>query len=178
MNLEKWGGRGLPPEAARVFEPDPARPELSAADIARLLGKRRPAIHYQVKYLAELGLLEPAGKRGSGRREQVLFRTPGRPMGVVFRRGDPDNVRLTIAYVKSLLQRARRVISKAFESPRVRTRGERRNTHATQITCRLDGEQLKAVNRCIEELRSLCSPETLEADGELFLVTVTLSPIE
>lgn len=151
---------------------------LSVAEIAESLGKRRPAVHYQVNYLVELGLLFPAGTRGEGRKQEALFRTEGRLIAVVFDKDDPKNVELTVACVKRALGRAQRLLAKAFTWPGVRTRGPKRNTHSSQLTCRLDPDQLAEVNECLDRLRALCSPATLREEGELHLLTIALSPLE
>ncbi len=148
----------------------------SAADLSDLLGKHRPAIHYQIQRLLEVGLLEVAGTRGTGRNAETLYQTPGKSMDVVHQPDDPAVVELTIRYAKSLLQRAGRVLARAFAAPGARTSGRHRDTHANQITCRLNRSQLEAVNECIEQLYELCAPETLRDEGDLFLVTLTLSP--
>lgn len=151
---------------------------LSVAEVARHLGKRRPAVHYQVNHLLELGLLLPAGTRGEGRKSEALFKTPGRSIGVVFDAKDPKNVEFTVACVKRALSRAQRVIAQAFTWPGIKTKGPGRNTHSSQVTCRLDAKQLAEVNECIDRLHALCAPTTLQAEGDLYLFTLAVSPLQ
>lgn len=164
----------------------PARSELmvvagahgpvTAAELAQLLGKQRPAVHFQINILCELGLLVNVGTRGTGRGAEALFQTPGRSMEVVFDKDDPEIVELTVAYAKQVLQRAVRMVSKAFRRPDVKTRGGSRNAHVMRATCRLDAVQLKAVNHHIDELGRLCSAGTLKGSGDLFVVSLALAP--
>ncbi|MEM9166662.1 MAG: helix-turn-helix domain-containing protein [Planctomycetota bacterium] len=151
---------------------------MSCREIAAMLGKRRPAIHYQVNVLLETGLLVPAGTRGSGRDQVDLVRTPAREMRLSFDPSDDLVVAHMVTHVRLALQRAQRLLGRAFRSRQARTRGPHRDTRITQSTCRLNRDQLASVNRMIDALVAEASPTEADLDGTHYLLTVALAPLE
>lgn len=151
---------------------------MSCKEIAAMLGKRRPAVHYQVKHLVDVGLLIPAGKRGSGRSEVELFQTPARSMRLNFDPTDDASIERFCIYAKLSMQRIMRLLQRAFSSGTAITRGRGRNTIIAQSTCRLTAHQLGEVNRLINALVAEATPSEHQHQGGHYLLTVALAPME
>ncbi|MEM6672494.1 MAG: helix-turn-helix domain-containing protein [Planctomycetota bacterium] len=150
---------------------------VSCCEIAGVLGMRRPAVHYQVNRLLDVGLLLPAGERGDGRNRVALVKTPAREMSLRYAPGDRRKAEQITSYVKLALQRARRLLDRAFTSGRAVTRGSKRNTHVAQSTCRLTASQLARVNQLIDELVAEVAPRGADDEGAHHLLTIALAPI-
>lgn len=151
---------------------------MSCEEIASMLGKRRPAIHYQVNHLLGVGLLIPAGTRGKGRSEVDLVRTPARHMRLSFDAADPKNLASFERYAKLTMQRVTRLLQRAFASGVAVVRGQRRNTLIAQSTCRLTHDQLAEVNRLIDVLVAEATPREPRHEGAHYLLTVAIAPVE
>lgn len=149
----------------------------SVAEMARVTGQKRPAVHFHVRKLMEVGLLLEAGARGEGRRRQTLYKTPGTPVYAVYDRNDPANVELIAQYARNILSRAGRLLAAAFARGTRTPGGPRRETYATQRTSWLDAEGLAEVNALIEEIEGRMLPSSETSDRRLFSLTLTLSPV-
>ncbi|MEM1185896.1 MAG: helix-turn-helix domain-containing protein [Planctomycetota bacterium] len=151
---------------------------VSCEEIASMLGKRRPAIHYQVNHLLRVGLLVPAGTRGSGRSQVDLVRTPARQMRLNFDAADTQTRANFERYAKLAMQRVTRLLQRAFSSGSAVVRGQRRNTLIAQSTCRLTQDQLAEVNRLIDVLVAEATPRKPRHEGAHYLLTVAIAPVE
>ncbi len=149
----------------------------SVADLSRVTGRKRPALHFHVDKLVEVGLLIAAGDRGEGRSREVLYRTPGYPMYFVYDRNDPKNIEMTTRYSKNLLTQAQRFLAGAFRSTTIRTSGRRRDTYVTQMTSWLTATELAQVNKHINALHDIMRPRTAHEGKRIFRITLALSPL-
>jgi DNA-binding transcriptional ArsR family regulator len=149
----------------------------SVSDLARHLGAKRPVLHFHVRKLLDTGLLLEAGTRGEGQRRENLYRTPGTPMYVVYDRDDPENVAITTQYARNILARAQRLLAQAFESGRICTGGDGRDTYAAQLTAWLTDEELATVNELIEQLHEVMKPSEPSDAKRLHTLTLALAPI-
>ncbi len=149
----------------------------SIRELADVMSQKRPVLHYHVDKLVAVGLLIPAGERGTGRRRQQLYSAPGKQVFIVYDRDDPRNVDLTTRYTKNLFTRAYRLLSRAFSSGTVQTSGPERDTYATQMTAWLAKEELVAVNKLIAELHSRLQPTKSSKNKRLYSLTLGLSPL-
>lgn len=149
----------------------------SVGDMARLLGAKRPVLHFHVGKLLEVGLLQEAGTRGEGRRRAQLYRTPGAPIYVVYDRDDPCNVEITSQYARNMLARAQRLLAQAFASGKATTNGPDRDTYAAQLTAWLSNEEIAEVNGLIERLHEIMRPAETIAGKQLLSLTLGLAPL-
>ena len=149
----------------------------SVGDVARLLGAKRPAIHFHMRKLVRVGLLIEAGTRGEGRKRETLYRTPGFPIYVIYDRDDPQKVAITSMYVRNMLARSQRLLAQSFESGKFTTNGPLRDTYATQLTAWLSGDDLIELNRLLEKLTELLRPSEAIEGKKLHCLTLGLSPL-
>jgi hypothetical protein len=150
----------------------------SIRELARYMGRKRPALHFHVARLMEVGLLLEAGDRGEGRRRESLYRTVGAPLYMVYDRDDPLNVDMTIRYSKNILSRAQRQLADSFSSTRAVTDGPERDTHATQMTAWLSKSELARLNKILGELGDLLKPSDKIEGRKLYSLTLGLAPID
>ena len=149
----------------------------SIRELARFMDRKRPVLHFHVSKLVEVGLLLEAEARGEGRRREMLYRTLGAPLYVVYDRDDPFNVEMTIRYSKNILARAQRQLAASFSSGTAVTDGKGRDTHATQMTAWLSKSELTRANRLIQELQELMQPTEKITGKRLFSLTLGLAPM-
>jgi hypothetical protein len=149
----------------------------SIRDLARIMDRKRPLLHFHVARLVDVGLLSEAGERGEGTRREQLYRTLGGPLFVVYDRDDPFNVEMTVRYSKNVLARAQRQLAKSFSSGAAVTDGKSRDTHATQVTAWLSNSELARVNQLIDELQGLLKPSPKIEGKQLLSLTLGLAPL-
>ena len=149
----------------------------SIRQLARYMGRKRPALHFHVARLMEVGLLLEAGDRGEGRQREMLYRTVGAPIYMLYDREDPLNVDMTIRYSKNILSRAQRQLASSFSSGRAVTDGPERDTHATQMTAWLTKSELARLNKTIAKLDDLLKPSDKIEGRELYSLTLGLAPV-
>ena len=149
----------------------------STRDLARLMDRKRPVLHFHVSKLVDVGLLSKAGERGEGRRRELLYRTRGGRLYVVYDRDDPLNVEMTVRYSRNILSRAQRQLADSVSSGTATTDEKTRDTHATQMTAWLSSSELAQVNRKIEELNELLKPSQEIEGKQLISLTIGLAPL-
>lgn len=149
----------------------------SVGELARVLGRKRPVVHFHVDKLVDAKLLVKCGERGVGRRRETLYRTPGSPVFVVYDRDDPRNVELTARYSRNMLSRATKLLERALRSRSICTAGPQRDTYVAQMTTWLSDQELAEVNRLIEELHTRLRPSSETEGKKLCSFALVLAPL-
>lgn len=172
------------PEELRALE-SPARLQIvdtvaalgpsSVADVARHLGAKRESLYFHLKKLEEVGLLRVVGERGSGRRSEALYDTPGREIAVPHRPGDEASAESHARISAANLRLTIRELSGAFRS-NARVDGPRRKLHVSRMKGWLDPDDLEDANRLLGELQALFAKGRRRPRASLFTLTTALLP--
>lgn len=149
----------------------------SVGELARLLGRKRPVLHFHVDKLVGVKLLVRCGERGTGRQRETLYRTPGTPVFVVYDRDDPRNVELTARYSRNMLSHTTRLLARALRSRSIRTSGPHRDTYVAQMTAWLSDSELAEVNKLIERLHARLRPSPKTEGKKLCSFVLALTPL-
>jgi len=152
----------------------------SIRELAEMLGRKAPALTYHVRLLEERGLLLEAGTRGEGRSREVVYRVPGQPFLVGL--DDPSDARkvdLIGRYTRNMLRRAERALLRALPRGRRGLWREGPPPFALrQHTCWVNAEKLERIREHVAAIAELTEPSPPGDDEHLFLVTVTISPLD
>lgn len=164
-------------DAVRVLGP------CSVAEVADLLGRTADSLYYHVRKLVEVGLLIPSGTRETARRDETLYRTPGRRMRLPHDPKDGELTELRLKAFAALLRLTERDHRAAFEKGLAKITGPRRNLVNARIKGWLNDEQLAEVHEHIDRILDIFhegagTGADEDERGNLHAVTVFLTPIE
>ena len=124
----------------------------SVREMARLMGRRPDSLYYHVHKLVAAGLLEEKGVRGSGRRAEVVYDVPGRPLYLDYDPHDDDNVNGVSRVVASMLRSTLRDFRSGFKPGLAIVEGEGRNLWAARMKSWLSDDDMIELNRLLMEI--------------------------
>jgi DNA-binding transcriptional ArsR family regulator len=133
---------------------------LSVAQLARLLERPAPLVHYHVGLLREAGLVRLAGRQAAGRRGEALFALAAPHFAVAGRPGDALAMRAALRTLGVTLRLAQREAARALRSGQVRPRGRERNVFARRLRAALSPEARARLNRLLDEIEALFTRES------------------
>ena len=149
---------------------------VSVAELAAALGRPADALYFHLRALSRVGLVRPAGHRGTGRRQEALFRTVARELWLEYTPRTRSHHRRISAIVGSMLRLGMRDFDGALARSDVIVSGARRELWALRQIGRLSLPQVAEVNRSIAGLkRSVSAPGRR---GRLYAVTILLTPLD
>jgi len=154
-------------DAAEVLGP------CSIADLAAALGRPADGLYYHVRLLMRVGLLVEAGRRAAGRRQEVLLRTPGRPMRL---KAAIDQAQSLSEINRAMMRLGARDFRRAIESPEARTIGPARNVYSGRTTGRLTPAQVRRIGVLIRQIQEEFAREPAPG-ARLHAVTLMLVPL-
>ena len=149
---------------------------VSVAELAAALGRPADALYFHLRALSRVGLVRPAGHRGTGRRQEALFRTVARELWLEYTPRTPSHHRRLSAIVGSMLRLGMRDFDRALARSGVTVSGARRELWALRTIGRLSLPQVAEVNRSIASLKRSVSARGRR--GRLYAVTILLTPLD
>lgn len=147
----------------------------SVTELGRLLQRPADGLYYHLRELQRVGLVQPAGTRLRGGREEALFRTADQEPAVHHDPSPGGNSPAVSAIVASMLRLGIRDFRKAAALGHVRTEGARRDLWALRVTGWLSPTELTAVNRRMRALRDAFGKR--HGTGQLYSITILLTPL-
>ncbi|QDU68257.1 winged helix-turn-helix domain-containing protein [Engelhardtia mirabilis] len=181
----------LGPQAVAEFF-KPARLELydclqacgpaSVADLAVRLGRPADALYYHLRKLEQLGVLERLKDRAAGEgeagRNGAIYAATSRSVVMRLDPGSAASRRAWLQGAQAVHRMGSRNVESALESGSVRTEGPDRNLTVQRVRARLGPDELREVNRLLDELSSLLRGHSNNAEGQVHALTLTLCPLE
>lgn len=149
---------------------------VSVAELAATLGRPADALYFHLHRLTQSGLVQQAGYRSRGNRQEALYRTAAPEMMIEYKPKKPSNRKAVSAIVASMLRLGARDFSRALQREGVIVSGAHRELWALRKASRLSLRQLADVNRVIQRLTSAMARPA--ASGQLYAVTVMLTPLD
>ncbi|MEM9084040.1 MAG: helix-turn-helix domain-containing protein [Planctomycetota bacterium] len=153
----------------------------SIAEIAEVLGKPADSLYYHVRVLLKVGLLKQVGIRKGSRRDEALYDLPGRPLRFRFDPKDEMSAKLLIDSAGASLRLTERNLKSAVNSKRGTYSGPQRSVFCTRLRRPLSEAELESVNEhlnAIEEILNRPVDEQAASDGEIYAVTLAMTPID
>jgi predicted transcriptional regulator len=147
----------------------------SVAELAATLGRPPDALYYHLRILLRAGLVENAGNRKTGRRQEALFRAIARDLRIDYDLARRSQEKTLTAVVGSMLRLGIRDFRHAIRNESVIVSGKHRELWATRKTGWLTKSDLHGILESIERLgRSVARPS---GRGQLYGVTILLTPL-
>ncbi|HET7251814.1 MAG TPA: helix-turn-helix domain-containing protein [Gemmatimonadales bacterium] len=147
---------------------------VSIAEVAAVLGRPADGLYYHVRALQRVGLVEAAGTRRGGVREEALFRAKAGQFAIRYPQAIAGRRAMT-AIVGAMLRLGARDFARALARGDVRVEGPQREVWALRTTGWLTPARLRDVNRHIAAL-SAAATQAGPA-GRLYAVTILLTPL-
>jgi hypothetical protein len=165
------------PVRQEILDKAQALGPFSIAELAHVVGRPADGLYYHVKALLAVGLLQPAGERGAGRRREALYQTPAPEDGLwlVYDPTDPANVGAVNGVVGGMLRLTERSFAAAFR-PGAVCAGPYRDLWAVRNEGWLTDDELREVNRTLARLRELFAAPRREG-SRLHALTFVLTPM-
>ncbi len=150
---------------------------ISVAGLARVLDRAPDALYYHVRHLARVGLLEPSDRKRPGRRREMVFDVPGRPLHIPPQPGAAAYRSTLRGIVSAMLSLARRQHAAAIGAPRTTLEGPRRELWASRVTGWLTATDLEKLNRRLLRIHADFRPRRGREADRLLAFTFVLAPV-
>lgn len=147
---------------------------VSVAELAAVLGRPADGLYYHLRVLQRAGLVEAAGSRGRGGRNEALVRAAAAQFAIRYPAA-PGRRGAVTSIVRAMLRIGARDFARAIVRPDVRVDGPARELWALRTTAWLSPAQVRQVNRLMLELSR--SGTRTAPRGRLYAVTVLLAPL-
>src|SRR5262245_32800359 len=149
----------------------------SIAELARLLGRRPNSLYYHVQLLQKLGLIVAVGERYAGRRREVVYDLPARPLRLRYRAGRGPGARATVRTAHALLRLAARDFARAIASPGVVTEGPRRSLWCGRCKGWLTPAEVRRLNAHLRAIAVLMGRGRRHRGARLHSVVFASTPV-
>jgi DNA-binding transcriptional ArsR family regulator len=149
-------------------------------ELAEQLGVQPDTLHYHVRRLVEIGLLEQVGTRPTKRHDEALYDL-ARPRGaIVHEPSNPDNAEALHKLTKTILAQAGHDFREGLASPRARSSKGARNLWAQRLEADLSHAELRELEGHLAAIEQLLrKPRRVRARGrKLVALSWLLAPIE
>ena len=179
----------------RISRPDqiralatPARQEIidvllssgpgSATEIAAALGRPADSLYYHIGKLKRVGLLLEGGKRRRGRREEVVYDLPGRPMRIIYDLGNRKVSARIVDTIGAMLRITRRDFGEAVSEGTAAVSGPYRALWGGRVKGWISKSQLKEINQHLWEICKIVLSPKGRTGNSLHSLTFVLTPLE
>src|SRR5690242_19716302 len=122
----------------------------SVAELARALDRPADALYYHVRALEKVGLIEPAGRRRAGRRDEALYRAIAPQLALRLEPRTPARTKAAAAIVSSAMRMGVRDYKRAVAQPGLIATGRDREVWALRTTGWLTKAQVGKVVALID----------------------------
>lgn len=148
-------------------------------ELAEQLGVQPDTLHYHVRRLVEIGLLEQVGTRPTKRHDEALYDLAQPRGAIVHEPSDPDNAEALAKLTKTILAQANQDFREGLANPRARSRGAR-NLWAQRLEADLSHAELRELEGHLAAIEQLLRrPRRVRSRGrKLVALSWLLAPIE
>ena len=151
---------------------------ISVSEIAAVLGRPADALYHHVRILQKKGLVVAAEVRRRGRRDEVVYDVPGRPMRIDYDLGSRKVSAGIIGAIGAMLRIAQRDFNDAVAAGTAAVDGPYRDLWAARLKSWIGRPQLKKING---HLRGICkimlSPKR-QSKSQLISLAFVIAPLE
>lgn len=145
--------------------------------IGELLGRAPDGLYYHVRQLVALGLLREAGAVPSGGREAMRYDLAGRPMRIVHKKGDAQQLDAVKRSISSLMRVSARDAHKALDAGIVRIDPTAPEFLGMRARTWLDEAELARVRELLGELARVVGEAKNKRRGRSYSLAFLLTPL-
>ncbi len=154
----------------------------SVRELAEQLGVQPDALHYHVRLLVEIGLLERVGTRPTRRHDEALYALAHDRCRVAHAPSEPGNTEALTKLAKTILVQAGQDFAEGLASPRAKGARPGRNLWALRLEAELSAAELRELEAHLEAiaelLRKPAASERPAPGRKLVALSWVLAPIE
>ena len=144
--------------------------------IAQVLGLRADRLYFHVRRLQSVGLVIRRGTSGQGRKAAAIYDAPGKSMRIRYEPRSSGKVRAVGMVTESVLRLSRRDLKRAMQSPASILNGPLRDTWAGRVRGWMTPNEVRRMNRLVEEILSLIRSGSVGAGARQVAFTFVLAP--
>jgi predicted ArsR family transcriptional regulator len=150
--------------------------DVSISELSAALDRPADSLYYHIRILQKAALVLAVGNRGTGTREEALYRAVAPDLRLAYEPGAKGNAKRVTAIVDSMLRLTSRDFQEAFQDKETIVDGGQRERWATRTTGWLSEEQVAEVNHHIATLLQTTTTSS-HTKGHLFALTMVLTPL-
>ncbi|WP_262693651.1 winged helix-turn-helix domain-containing protein [Kordiimonas aquimaris] len=148
----------------------------SVAEIANTLGVKVSSLYHHIELLLSVGLIECVGKRGVGRCEEKLYRTPGAVMRYGITLGDSSSFDIYRRLSEYQARQATRDFTRGLRSKHLVDAGSQKNIWIFRLVGAPDADTLAKINQHIEAIAELFWSSAGQ-DNPLVVMSAIVAPV-
>lgn len=150
----------------------------TVAEIATALGRPADSLYYHTRILKKVGLVVAVETRRHGRRDEVVYDVPGRPMRIDYDLGDRRAAAGIVEAIGAMLRITQRDFNEAVALGTAAVDGPYRSLWGARVKGWISKAQLKKVNQHLQEIcKIMLSPDRRQGSS-LHSLTFVITPIE
>ncbi|MFV8755376.1 helix-turn-helix domain-containing protein [Nannocystaceae bacterium ST9] len=153
----------------------------SVRELAEQLGVQPDALHYHVRMLVGIGLLEQVGSRPTRRHDEALYDLAHRRCHIAHAPSEPGNAEALTKLAKTILSQANQDFAEGLASARAKGSRPGRNLWTTRIEAELSASELRELEGHLEAIVELLrkpEPARGRRGRKLVALSWVLAPIE
>ncbi len=179
----------------RISRPDqiralttPARQELidallssgpaSVSEIAAVLGRPADSLYHHIRILQKKGLVVTAEVRRRGRRDEVVYDVPGRPMRIDYDLGNRKVSAGIIKVIGAMLRIAQRDFNEAVAAGTAAVDGPYRDLWAARLKGWIGRPQLKRLNGHLQGICKIMLSLKRQPGSQLLSLAFVIAPLK
>lgn len=179
----------------RISRPDqiralatPARQEIidallssgptSVSEIAAVLGRPADSLYHHIRILQKKGLVVAAEVRRRGRRDEVVYDVPGRPMRIDYDLGNRRVSAGIIGAIGAMLRIAQRDFNEAVAAGTAAVDGPYRDLWAARLKGWIGRPQLKRINGHLQGICKIMLSLKRQPESQLLALAFVIAPLE
>jgi DNA-binding transcriptional ArsR family regulator len=179
----------------RISRPDqiralttPARQEIidallssgpaSVSEIAAVLGRPADSLYHHIRILQKKGLVVAAEVRRRGRRDEVVYDVPGRPMRIDYDLGNRKVSAGIIGAIGAMLRIAQRDFKEAVAAGTAAVDGPYRDLWAARLKGWIGRPQLKRINGHLQGICKIMLSLKRQPESQLLSLAFVIAPLE
>lgn len=150
----------------------------TVAEIARALGRPADSLYHHTRILKRVGLVVPVETRRRGRRDEVIYDVPGRPMRIDYDLADRKVSEGIVEAIGAMLRITQRDFSEAVATATAAVDGPYRALWGARVKGWISKGQLREVNRHLQGICRLMLSTDRRRGTSLHSLTFVITPIE
>jgi len=150
----------------------------SVSETALALGRPADSLYHHIRILKQKGLVVAAEVRRRGRRDEVVYDVPGRPMRIDYDLGNRKVSAGIIGVIGAMLRIAQRDFNEAVAAGTAAVDGPVRDLWAARLKGWIGRPQLKRINDHLQAICKIMLSLKRQPEGRLLSLAFVIAPLE